>query len=371
MKKNTASQSIGCQMITASDGSAFTGSVTVYVTGDAGTQAVGSVGSGACTHEGNGYHTYAPAQAETNYDLIAFTFIGTGAIPATIQVYTEFDANVLSVAGTAQTANDNGADINAILVDTNELQTNQGNWVTATGFATSVALATAQADLDTITGSDGVTLATAQGNYAPNTVVPDAAGTAATPADVTTALGTYDGPTNAEMVAAFTEIKGATWASGTDTLEAIRDRGDAAWITATGFATETKQDATDVVIAELTTQGDTNETKLDTLTTTVGTAGAGLTDLGGMSTAMKAEINAEVVDTLATDTYAEPGQGAPAATASLAAKINYLFKAWRNKTEQTATTLSIYDDAGTTVDQKSTVSDDGTTATKAEIVSGP
>lgn len=88
MQKNTAGQKIGVQMVSASDGSAFTGSVTVYVTGDAGTQAVGSVGSGACTHEGNGYHTYAPAQAETNYDLIGFTFIGTGAIPATVQVFT-------------------------------------------------------------------------------------------------------------------------------------------------------------------------------------------------------------------------------------------------------------------------------------------
>lgn len=52
-------------------------------------------------------------------------------------------------------------------------------WVTATGFATSAALATAQSDLDILTGSDGVTLATSQPNYAPNTVVPDAAGTAA------------------------------------------------------------------------------------------------------------------------------------------------------------------------------------------------
>ncbi len=90
MKKNTASQTIGAQLVSATDGSAFTGSVTVYVTGDAGTQAVGSVGSGACTHEGNGYHTYAPAQAETNYDLIAFTFIGSGAVPATVQVFTSY-----------------------------------------------------------------------------------------------------------------------------------------------------------------------------------------------------------------------------------------------------------------------------------------
>lgn len=37
----------------------------------------------------------------------------------------------------------------------------------------------------------------------------------------------------------------------------------------------------------------THDGKLDTLTTTVGTAGAGLSDLGGMSTGMKAEINVE------------------------------------------------------------------------------
>ena len=90
MKKNVASQVIGAQMVSAKDGSAFTGSVTCYVTGDGGTQAAGSVGSGACAHEGNGFHSYSPAQAETNYDHIAFTFTGTGAVPVTIQVYTSF-----------------------------------------------------------------------------------------------------------------------------------------------------------------------------------------------------------------------------------------------------------------------------------------
>lgn len=90
MKKNVASQKIGAQMVDATTGAAFTSAVTVYVTLDAGAQAVGSVGAGACTHEGNGYHTYAPAQAETNGDLAAFTFIGTGAVPATVQVFTSF-----------------------------------------------------------------------------------------------------------------------------------------------------------------------------------------------------------------------------------------------------------------------------------------
>lgn len=109
MIKNTASQKVGVQMVSAADGSAFTGSVTVSVTGDAGTQATGSVGSGACTHEGNGYHTYAPAQAETNYDLVAFTFTGTGAVPQTVQVYTRAatpDVNVAQLSGDA-TAADN------------------------------------------------------------------------------------------------------------------------------------------------------------------------------------------------------------------------------------------------------------------------
>jgi len=48
-----------------------------------------------------------------------------------------------------------------------------------------------------------------------------------------------------------------------DTNELQTNQGN--WLTATGFATETKQDATDIVIGELTTQGDTNETKLDTV----------------------------------------------------------------------------------------------------------
>lgn len=84
-----------------------------------------------------------------------------------------------------------------------------------------------------------------------------------------------------------------------------------------------------------------------------------------------AEVNAQVVDVLATDTYAEPGQGAPAATATLAAKINYLYKAWRNKVTQTSTTYSLFADDASTVDQKATVTDDGTTFTRTEIATGP
>lgn len=103
-----------------------------------------------------------------------------------------------------------------------------------------------------------------------------------------------------------------------------------------------------------------------------GNVGGNVTgSVGSLATQAKADVNAEVLDVLNTDTFAEPGQGAPAATASLAAKIGYLYKNWRNRKTQTSTVWSLYNDDATTVDQKATVSDDGSTATKGEIATGP
>jgi len=92
---------------------------------------------------------------------------------------------------------------------------------------------------------------------------------------------------------------------------------------------------------------------------------------GDFTAAMKASINVEALDVLNTDTYAEPGQGAPAATTTLATKIGYIYKFLRNKVTQDATTFKVYADDTTTVDQKATVSDDGTTFTRGEIATGP
>jgi hypothetical protein len=71
------------------------------------------------------------------------------------------------------------------------------------------------------------------------------------------------------------------------------------------------------------------------------------------------------------DARSEPGQGAPPVNPDAMTKLDYLYKAWRNKKTQTATTFSLFDDAGTTVDHKATVSDDGTTATIGEVETGP
>jgi hypothetical protein len=98
---------------------------------------------------------------------------------------------------------------------------------------------------------------------------------------------------------------------------------------------------------------------------------AGMASLTETATVNMAKVNAEVVDVLFTDTDAEPAQGAPGATISLADKIGFLYKAWRNRSTQTATQYSLYNDDATTIDHKATVSDDATTADKTEVVSGP
>lgn len=74
------------------------------------------------------------------------------------------------------------------------------------------------------------------------------------------------------------------------------------------------------------------------------------------------EIWAKAMSDLAT--------GAPSATASVLTAINYLYEALRNKTTTTATLVTIKKDDGSTDLMKSTISDDATTFTKGEFVSG-
>ena len=99
--------------------------------------------------------------------------------------------------------------------------------------------------------------------------------------------------------------------------------------------------------------------------------GSNIGRVAELATQAKADVNTEVVDALNVDTYAEPVQGAPGATITLAAKINYLYKAFRNRKTQTATVWSLFNDDATTVDHKATVADDGVTASKTEVATGP
>jgi hypothetical protein len=93
--------------------------------------------------------------------------------------------------------------------------------------------------------------------------------------------------------------------------------------------------------------------------------------VGALGTQAKADVNVEVLDVIATDAQTEPGQGAPAASVSLGAKINYLFKWFRNKKTDDGSVVKFYNDDAATVDQKRTVGESAGTVTADEIGSGP
>ncbi len=78
-----------------------------------------------------------------------------------------------------------------------------------------------------------------------------------------------------------------------------------------------------------------------------------------------AQVNAQVLDVLSVDTFAEL-TAPPAATSSLKDKITWLFMYARNKVTQTAAQRKLYRDDGTTVAGTSGTTDDGTTFTKGE-----
>lgn len=91
---------------------------------------------------------------------------------------------------------------------------------------------------------------------------------------------------------------------------------------------------------------------------------------GDLTATMKTSVNTEVADVIKTDTISEMAQGVPSATPTLEDAIMYLYMYFRNEVTQTATTLSLKNDGGTVI-TKATVSDDATTFTKGEMVSGP
>jgi hypothetical protein len=222
--------------------------------------------SGGGTHDENGWYTITLDATDTNtVGRLQLHVAAAGALPVWLECHvleeaiydalfgasaTGFDANgrvdVGSFGGTTVTARDIGA---SVLLSpgtgTGQVSLSSGAVTVATNndkTGYSLANLTVQASTILATGTHnpqtGDAFARLGAAGAGLTGVPwNAAWDAEVESEVTDALNAYDPPTNTEMVAAFTEIKGATWSSVTDTLEAIRDRGDAAWVTATGFST--------------------------------------------------------------------------------------------------------------------------------------
>lgn len=165
-----------------------------------------------------------------------------------------------------------------------------------------------------------------------------------------------------------------TYDQTTDSLEANRDNvGTAgAGLTAADDAVITLIGVAGAGLTALATQVSVDDlpTNAELATALAAADDAVLAAIAALNNLSAAAVNAEVVDALATDTYAEPAQGTPAATAALSAKINYLYKAWRNRTTQTATEYALYADDAVTKDHEAIVSDDGVTFERGEVSTG-
>ena len=92
--------------------------------------------------------------------------------------------------------------------------------------------------------------------------------------------------------------------------------------------------------------------------------------VGALNDLSAANVNTEVADVLKTDTTAEMTAGAPPASPTIEQMINYIYRLFRNKTLTTSSLLTVRNDADSADLFKSTISDDNTTFTKEEYVSG-
>ena len=160
-------------------------------------------------------------------------------------------------------------------------------------------------------------------------------------------LDTIDGVVDAILVDTGTTLDGKL-----DTIDNFLDTEVAAILEDTGTTLPATLATIDGIVDDITTAGVTNA------------AGADVSaDIATMD-ALVDQIKAQTVDS-----FAELAQGIPTATPTMEQAIMYLYMALRNKLTVTATEKAIYNDAGTKITKK-TLSDDGTTYTESEAVSG-
>jgi len=247
-----------------------TGDATTALDTAADTVTVTSIGNNVITSASIADGGITNADVADDVDIDVHTVEGTDAT-------TYIEGRTLAAADYFLFGSDAVANVTTVGTVTNDVTTDSASRTASqadvSGLATSAALATAQTDLDTITGSDGVTLATTQSLYAPakagdamtlandaitlakfdeSTAFPlvasDAGATQVarvgadsdtleTLSDQIDGVGGGGDATEAKqdtIIASLTAAKGATFDTATDSLEAIRNRGDAAWIGALG-----------------------------------------------------------------------------------------------------------------------------------------
>jgi hypothetical protein len=335
----------------------------------------------------------------------AITEGAAGRLAAALTAFLNVAAPVLTVASVNQTGDSfarigaNGASLSAIPDEAGvtTLLSRVGTPSNLGGGATVAAnLSDIEAQTDDI-GTAGAGL----------TAIPDSAGVTTLLSRIPSAL--FSGITSLAQwlgliagkqvgdATARTEIRATGAGSGTfdettESLEAIRDRGDAAWVTGTtpptaaAIASQVRTElATELaridvaVSTRLSTAGYTvpldaagtrsalgmasanMDTQLAALDTLIDTAIANIAALNNISTSdVLTQVNS------ALNTAISELTGVPSATPTLRTALMFLYMALRNRTTTTATEQTVQNDAGTPI-ATAVLSDDSTTMTKAEF----
>jgi hypothetical protein len=346
------------QVILIADGTAATG-VTITTRGQGGAE---TPGDNSAVYGADNTVYYTPSQAETNFT--SFTIIASKAscISSSMTVITSAastpgQVDLKSVQGTAQTANDNGLDINTLITQVGtagagltNLGASGNNWNTVVPPTISEFNARTIASADYTIVSDLGTVQTADHTAgiadiptnseialrtllsADYTIVSDlgtvqtadhtstissidsvttailidtaqigVAGAGLTDLATQTSVNTIDSNVDAILVdtgttipARLTGIEGASFSGSTDSLEAIRNRGDSAWTTGAGGSSPTvvqirqEIDSNSTQLANIV--ADTNELQTDNIPGLIST-------LDAVVDTVKVDTTAILVDT--------------------------------------------------------------------------
>ena len=147
---------------------------------------------------------------------------------------------------------------------------------------------------------------------------------------------------------------------------AITFSGNVAFTDNAGGAIVPSEDAnlnTPPTVTEITADIDANSTQLAAILVDTGTDIPAL--IAALNDISTAQVNAEVVDVMETDTHTELTT-VPGATTSYKKMLQWVFALGRNKITQTASTATLRNDDDNGSIATSTDSDDGTTATRGE-----
>lgn len=299
--------------------------------------ASGAKNSGGATADGSGglYHLTWDATDTATVGELSYSIKVAGALVVfgsyTVLEEAVYDALFAASANAWSGAAGSSKITGVVLVDTTTTLTNlpaiTAGWLTAAGIASDAITADKIADgaIDAATFAAGAINAAA---IASDAITDAKVASDVTIASVTGAVGSVTGSIGSLSPQALADVRSAVGlaAANLDTqlttiddfldteIAAIKAKTDnlpssfptnfsAMGINASGHISRvTLVDTTTTNTDMRGTDSAATAASLASLITTVGVAGAGLTDLGGMSTTMKAQVNTEVLDVMNVDT---------------------------------------------------------------------